>query len=52
MSKNDTDTSGSAAGAEEVGSCAERTWTTVGAKYTTPKRRPDVLRADRFSEVA
>jgi hypothetical protein len=46
MSKNDTDTSsGNAAGAEKVGPCAERTWTTVGAKYTTPKRRPGVLRA-------
>ena len=46
MSKNDTDTSsGIAAGAENVGPRPERTWTTVGAKYTTPKRRPDVLRA-------
>jgi hypothetical protein len=46
MRKNDTDTSsGNAAGTENVGPRPERTWTTVGAKYTTPKRRPDVLRA-------
>jgi hypothetical protein len=46
MSKNDTDTSsGNAAGPEKVGPRPERTWTTVGAKYTTPERRPDVLRA-------
>ena len=46
MSKKDSDTSsGRAAGAQKADPCAERTWTTVGAKYTTPERCPDVLRA-------
>jgi hypothetical protein len=41
MSENDTSTKT----ASDTNAAPQRTWTSVGARYTTPKRRPDVLRA-------
>lgn len=41
MSENDTSTQT----APDTIAAPQRTWTSVGAPYTTPNRRPDILRA-------